>query len=166
MLDGSRDELRRNSDKAGLSLCNRKEAAMPELIGSRDNLWVYFRRDMAGRDHASDCGTAGPRAVSGAHRDLTLKPAVGAGQWANHRLSPKRCSTCEHLRRLCARNQVAFRSARNLYRTAVEAPDSAALPKLEEELKQISAARNLIYYAIHEHLSGVESQDARSPWAA
>ena len=38
MLDGSRDELGRNSDKAGLKRCNRRDAAMPELIGSSDNL--------------------------------------------------------------------------------------------------------------------------------
>ena len=39
MLDGSRDELGRNSDKAGLKRFNRKDAAMPELIGSSDNSW-------------------------------------------------------------------------------------------------------------------------------
>jgi hypothetical protein len=76
MLDGNRDELGRNSDKAGLTRCDRKDAAMPELIGSGDNLWESLKRDGAGWDHPSDCGTAGPRAVNGRHRDLTLKPAV------------------------------------------------------------------------------------------
>ena len=42
MLDGSRDELGRNSDKAGLRRRNMKDAAMPELIGSSDNLWEYL----------------------------------------------------------------------------------------------------------------------------
>jgi hypothetical protein len=40
MLDASRNELGRNSDKAGLRRCNGKDAAMPELIGSSDNTWV------------------------------------------------------------------------------------------------------------------------------
>ena len=38
MLDGSRDEQGRNSDKVGLRRCDRKDAAMPELIGPSDNL--------------------------------------------------------------------------------------------------------------------------------
>jgi hypothetical protein len=127
VLDRSRDELGRNSDKAGLRRRNRKDAAMPELIGSSDNLWEYFKTDRAGRDHASDSVTAGPRAVTGRHRGFTLKPAFGAWQWHNLRLSSNRCSTCEQLRRLRARSEVAFRSARNLYRVAVKAADSAAL---------------------------------------
>ncbi len=105
MLDGSRDELGRNSDKAGLRRCNRKDVAMPELIDSSDNLRESLKRDRAGRDHASDCGTAGPRAVNGRHRDLTLKPALGTWQRYNLRLSSNRCSTCEHLCRLRSRSR-------------------------------------------------------------
>jgi hypothetical protein len=45
MLDESRDELGRNSDKAGLKRCNRKDAAMPGLIGSSDNSWEYLKTD-------------------------------------------------------------------------------------------------------------------------
>jgi hypothetical protein len=38
MFDGSRDELGRNSDKAGLRRHNGKDAAMPDLIGCSDSL--------------------------------------------------------------------------------------------------------------------------------
>ena len=68
------------------------------------------------------------------------------------RLSSKSCSTCEDLRRV-ARNEAALRNARNLYRATVEAIDSPALQNLEEELKQTSAARKLICYAIQAHLT-------------
>ena len=57
------------------------------------------------------------------------------------RLSSKPCSTCEDLRRL-----------------AVEAIDSPGLQNLEEELKQTSAVRKLICYAIHAHLTDQHSQ--------
>jgi hypothetical protein len=65
----------------------------------------------------------------------------------------QRCSTCEHLRRLHARSDAALRDARNLYGAAVKAIDFAALPNLEEELKQTSAARDLICHAIQAHLT-------------
>jgi hypothetical protein len=74
------------------------------------------------------------------------------------RLSSKPCSTCEDLRRLTARIETALRNARNLYRAAVKTTGSAALQNLEEELKQPSSGRNLIYYAIHAHLTDLHSQ--------
>ena len=74
------------------------------------------------------------------------------------RLSSKRCSTCEDLRRLKARIEAARRNAKNLYRAAVRTTDSAALQNLEEELKQASAAHKLICYAIQAHLTNQHSQ--------
>ena len=73
-------------------------------------------------------------------------------------LSSKPCSTCEDLRRLMARIEAAQGNARSLYRSAVEAIDSPALENLEEELKQTSAARQLICYAIQTHLTRQHSQ--------
>jgi hypothetical protein len=73
--------------------------------------------------------------------------------WYALRLSSNRCSTCEDPRQLKARIEAAVRSARNLYRAAVKALDSAALQNLEEELKQASAAHKLICYAVHAHLT-------------
>jgi hypothetical protein len=43
MFDWSRDELGRNSDKAVLRRRNGKDAATPELIGSRHKLWEYLK---------------------------------------------------------------------------------------------------------------------------
>jgi hypothetical protein len=74
------------------------------------------------------------------------------------RLSSKRCSTCEDLRRLKARIEADLRNARNLYRAAVRTTDAAALQNLEDELKQTSAAHKLICYAIQAHLTGQHSQ--------
>ena len=74
------------------------------------------------------------------------------------RLSSKRCSTCEDLRPLHARSEAALRNARNLYRTAVKAIDSAELQNLEEELKQTSAAHKLICYAVRAHPTNQHSQ--------
>ena len=74
------------------------------------------------------------------------------------RLSSKRCSTCEDLRRRHARSEAALRNARNLYRAALKTTDSAALQNQEEELKQTSAARKLICYAIKAHLTSQHSQ--------
>jgi hypothetical protein len=79
-------------------------------------------------------------------------------RWYAFRLSSKRCSTCEDLRRLNNRTEAALRNARNLYRTSVKAIDSAALQNLEEELKQTSAARKLICYAVQAHLTNRHSQ--------
>jgi hypothetical protein len=79
-------------------------------------------------------------------------------RWYAFRLSSKCCSTCEGLRRLHARSGAALRSARNLYRDTVKAIDSVALQNLEEELKQTSAARKLICYAIQAHLTRQHSQ--------
>src|SRR5882724_3572774 len=78
-------------------------------------------------------------------------------RWA-FRLSSKRCSTCEDLRRRHARSEAAIRNARNLYRAAEKTTDSAALQNLEEELKQTSAAHKLICYAVHGHLTNQHSQ--------
>jgi hypothetical protein len=74
------------------------------------------------------------------------------------RPSSQRCSTCEDLSRKKARIEAVLRNARNLYRAGVKAVDSTALQNLGEELKQTSAARNLIYYAIHAHLTNQHSQ--------
>ena len=73
-------------------------------------------------------------------------------------LTPKRCSTCEDLRRLKARIEAALRNVRNLYRAAVMAIDSAALQNLEEELEQITAARKFVCCAINAHLTCQHSQ--------
>jgi hypothetical protein len=74
------------------------------------------------------------------------------------RLSSKRCSTCEDLRRLKARIADIRRSAPNLYRAARKATDSATLQNLEEELKQTSAAHKLVCYAVNAHLTNQHSQ--------
>ncbi len=68
------------------------------------------------------------------------------------------CLTCEDLRRLYARNEVALRRARRLYLTALRADDAAAFPDLEEELKQTSAARKIIGYTIQRHQAKQHSQ--------
>ena len=73
------------------------------------------------------------------------------------RPSSQPCSTCEDLRRLHARGEAALRNVRKLYSAAVEAADSPALQNLEEELKQTSAARNLIRYALQAHLTSRHS---------
>ena len=73
-------------------------------------------------------------------------------------LSSKGCSTCEDLRRLKARIEAALRNARNLYGAAGKALDPATLQNLEKELKETSAARKLVYYAIHAHLIDLHSQ--------
>jgi hypothetical protein len=77
------------------------------------------------------------------------------------RLSSKSCATCEDLRRLKARSDTALRNARNLYRAADKTTNAAALQNLEEELKQTSAARKLICYAIHAHLTNQHSGGVR-----
>jgi len=69
------------------------------------------------------------------------------------RLSSKRCSTCEDLRRLKARIEAALRNARNRYRAALKSTDSGALQNLEEELEQITTARKFVCYAIDAHLT-------------
>ena len=69
---------------------------------------------------------------------------------------PKRC--CEDLRRPRARIEAALRNARNLYRAALNATDSAALQNLEEELKQTSAVHKLVWYAVSAHLTNQHSQ--------
>jgi hypothetical protein len=74
------------------------------------------------------------------------------------RLSSTPCSTCEDLRRLKARIEAALRNARNLYSAAVKATDSAALQNFDEDLKQTSAAHELICYGVHAHLTGQHSQ--------
>ena len=65
----------------------------------------------------------------------------------------KACSTCEDLRRQKGRIEAALRKARSLYSAGVEAIDSTALQNLEEELKQLSAARKFIGYAVQTHLT-------------
>jgi hypothetical protein len=70
---------------------------------------------------------------------------------ATFRLCSKPCSTCEGLLRQKGRIEDALRTARNLYSAAVETIDSTALRNPEEELKQVSAARKLICYAIPTH---------------
>jgi hypothetical protein len=77
------------------------------------------------------------------------------------RFSSEDCSICEDLRRLKARSETALRTARNLYRVAVRTANCAALQNLEEELKQTSAAHNLICYAIHTHLTHSHSGGVR-----
>ena len=74
------------------------------------------------------------------------------------RPSSKRYSTCEHLRGLDTRIEVALRNPRNRYSAAVTATDSVALQNLEEEFKQTSAARELIYYAIRADPTDQHSQ--------
>jgi len=74
------------------------------------------------------------------------------------RLSSKGCSICEDHHRFKARIEAALRNARNLYRAALKTTDSAALQNQEEELKQTSAARKLICYAIKAHLTSQHSQ--------
>jgi hypothetical protein len=74
------------------------------------------------------------------------------------RLTSNGCSTCEGLRRLYARNEAALCDAQNLYKAAVKAADSTTLPNLEDEVKQTSAAREMICYAIHAHSTGKHSQ--------
>jgi hypothetical protein len=74
------------------------------------------------------------------------------------RLSSEPCSTCEDLRRLKARIADAPRSARNLHRAALNATESATLQNLEEELKQTSAAHELVCYAVNAHLTNQRSQ--------
>jgi hypothetical protein len=61
------------------------------------------------------------------------------------------CTMCEELRRLCARNEAALSIAQRMYRAALEECDAAAMPEIEEELKQTSAARKVIRYALQEH---------------
>jgi hypothetical protein len=73
-------------------------------------------------------------------------------------LGSKRYSSCEDLRLLHARSEAALRNARNLYRAAMKAPDSAALQNLEEELKQTSTAYRLVCYAVEAHLTNQHSQ--------
>jgi hypothetical protein len=74
------------------------------------------------------------------------------------RLSSKDCSICEDHHRFKARIEAAVRNARNLYRASLKTTDSAAQQNLEEELKQTSAARKLICYAIKAHLTSQHSQ--------
>jgi hypothetical protein len=74
------------------------------------------------------------------------------------RLSSKPCSTCEDLLQLKVRSEAALRNARNLYRAAANATDSAALRNLEEELKQTSTAHRLICYVVQAHLTNQHSQ--------
>jgi hypothetical protein len=74
------------------------------------------------------------------------------------RLSSKPCVTCQDLCRQKGRIEAALRNARNLYQAAVEAIDSTALRILEEELKQISAARRLTCYAIQTHRTSEHPQ--------
>ena len=74
------------------------------------------------------------------------------------RLSSRLCSNCEDLGLLHARSEAALRNARNLYRSAVKAIDSAALQNLDEELKQTSAAHKLICYAVRGHLTDLHPQ--------
>jgi hypothetical protein len=74
------------------------------------------------------------------------------------RLSSEPCSTREDLRRLKARIEAAHRNARNLHGAAAKMTDSAALQNLEEELKQTSAARKLIWDAIQAHLTSQHSE--------
>jgi hypothetical protein len=68
--------------------------------------------------------------------------------WYAFRLSSKRCSTREDLRRLKARIETARRNVRNLDNAAVKAIDSGAP---QEESKQSSDARKSICYAIDAH---------------
>jgi predicted adenine nucleotide alpha hydrolase (AANH) superfamily ATPase len=81
-----------------------------------------------------------------------------SAKWHALRLSSKRCSTCEDLRRLKARSEAALRIARNLYGAAVKTSESAALENLEEELKQTSAGHQLICYAVDAHHANQHSQ--------
>jgi erythromycin esterase-like protein len=73
-------------------------------------------------------------------------------------LSSEGCSICEDLLRLKARSEAARRSARNLYRAALNATDSVTLQNLEEEFKQTSTAHKLVCYAIDVHLTNQHSQ--------
>ena len=79
-------------------------------------------------------------------------------KWYAVRLSSKRCSTCQDLRRLHARSEAALRNARNLYKAAVKTTDFAALQNLEEELKQTLATYKLVCYAVNAHLANQHSQ--------
>ena len=72
--------------------------------------------------------------------------------------SSKPCLTCEDLRRLRVRIEAALGNARNLYRAAIKATDSAALQNLEEELKQTLAALKLTCCAIQAQLTNQHSQ--------
>jgi len=72
--------------------------------------------------------------------------------------SSKPYSTCEDLRRLKACIADARRGTRNPYRAALNAIDSAALPNLEEELKQTSAAHSLVCHSVNAHLADQHSQ--------
>lgn len=69
------------------------------------------------------------------------------------RLSSKRCSTYEDLRRLKTGIRSSRRNARNLYRAAEKAGACAALQNLEEKLKQTSVAHKLVCCAVGAHLT-------------
>jgi NMD protein affecting ribosome stability and mRNA decay len=82
------------------------------------------------------------------------------------RLSSEVCSTCNELHVLKARIEDAHRNAGNLYSAAMKATDSTVLQNLEEELKQTSAAHNLVCYAIDAHLADQHSHTHGVRWAA
>src|SRR6266852_2986103 len=79
-------------------------------------------------------------------------------KWQAFRLSSKRRSTCEHLRRLYSRDRAALRNARNRYRTAVRGPILRLCKNLEEVLEQTTDARRLVCYAIDAHLTDQHSE--------
>ena len=82
------------------------------------------------------------------------------------RLSSKPCSTCEELLRLKARTESALRNTRNLYIAAVKATDFAALQTFQEELKQTSAAHELVCYAVDAHRTNQHPPTRDVPMAA
>jgi hypothetical protein len=81
-----------------------------------------------------------------------------SARWRALHPSSEGCSTCEDLRQLKARTADARRTARKLYRAALNATDSAALQNLEEELKQTSAAHRWVCYMVNAHLTNQHSQ--------
>jgi hypothetical protein len=81
-----------------------------------------------------------------------------SAKWHASGLSSEGCSTCEDLRRLKVRIGAARRKARNLYRAGMKAADSAALQNLAEELKQTSAAHELVCYTVNTHLTNRHSR--------
>jgi hypothetical protein len=75
-------------------------------------------------------------------------------------IASETCSTCADLHRLRATSEAALCCAQNLYLAALRSADRASLADLEEELKQITAARTIIEYTIRAHRS---RQHAHSP---
>ena len=85
-------------------------------------------------------------------------------KWQAFRLSSKRRSTCEHLRRLYSHHRAALRNERNRYRTAIRRPILRLCKNLEEVLGQTTDARRLVCYAIDAHLTNRHSETPGVAW--